>query len=211
MKKNKILILALLVCLSIPVGAQNTDNNITGIVVDKWGNPVYGASVNVAGMPDVRVTTDKDGKFEIAAPVGRNLQVVTVDQGSATVRVESGKEMKIVMDYAAQTIDVGANKNFTRQESTAAVSTVYNDDVNKRAAKNISNSLFGHGLGLTTLQNAGNYASVEPTFYVRGLQSLSSSSPLVLVDGKRYESGHSGRSGVSIYPEGCGCRCSLWI
>lgn len=172
-----------MVCLSIPVGAQNTDNNITGIVVDKWGNPVYGASVNVAGMPDVRVTTDKDGKFEIAAPVGRNLQVVTVDQGSATVRVESGKEMKIVMDYAAQTIDVGANKNFTRQESTAAVSTVYNDDVNKRAAKNISNSLFGHGLGLTTLQNAGNYASVEPTFYVRGLQSLSSSSPLVLVDG----------------------------
>ena len=53
MKKNKILILALLACLSIPVGAQNTDNgNITGIVVDKWGNPVYGASVHVIGIPD---------------------------------------------------------------------------------------------------------------------------------------------------------------
>ena len=73
MKKNKILILALLVCLSIPVGAQNTDSNITGIVVDKWGNPVYGASVNVAGIPDVRVETDKDGKFEIAADAGRSL------------------------------------------------------------------------------------------------------------------------------------------
>ena len=47
MRKNKILILALLVCLSIPVRAQNTDNNIIGIVVDKSGNPVYGASVNV--------------------------------------------------------------------------------------------------------------------------------------------------------------------
>ena len=35
MRKNKILILALLVCLSIPVRAQNTDNNIIGIVVDK--------------------------------------------------------------------------------------------------------------------------------------------------------------------------------
>ena len=46
MRKNKILILALLACLCIPVGAQNTDNgNITGVVVDKWGNPVYGASV----------------------------------------------------------------------------------------------------------------------------------------------------------------------
>ena len=183
MKKNKILILALLVCLSIPVGAQNTDSNITGIVVDKWGNPVYGASVNVAGIPDVRVETDKDGKFEIAADAGRSLQVVTTDKGSTTVKVEHGKAMKIVMDYAAQTIDVGANRTFTRQESTAAVSTVYNEDFNKRAAKNMSNSLYGQGLGLTTLQNAGNYASVEPTFYVRGLQSLSSSSPLVLVDG----------------------------
>lgn len=183
MKKNKILILALLVCLSIPVGAQNTDSNITGIVVDKWGNPVYGASVNVAGIPDVRVETDKDGKFEIAADAGRSLQVVTTDKGSTTVKVEHGKAMKIVMDYAAQTIDVGANRTFTRQESTAAVSTVYNEDFNKRAAKNMSNSLYGQGLGLTTLQNTGNYASVEPTFYVRGLQSLSSSSPLVLVDG----------------------------
>ena len=107
MKKNKILILALLVCLSIPVGAQNTDSNITGIVVDKWGNPVYGASVNVAGIPDVRVETDKDGKFEIAADAGRSLQVVTTDKGSTTVKVEHGKAMKIVMDYAAQTIDVG--------------------------------------------------------------------------------------------------------
>ena len=36
---------------------------------------------------------------------------------------------------------------------------------------------------MTALQNAGNFSSTEPTFYVRGLQSLSSSSPLVLVDG----------------------------
>lgn len=183
MKKNKILILALLVCMSIPVGAQNTENNITGIVVDKWGNPVYGASVNVTGIPAVRVETDKDGKFEIAVEAGRSLQVVTVDKGSTTVKIEPGKTMTIVMDYAAETIDVGANKTFTRQESTAAVSTIYGEDLQKRASKNVSNSLFGQGLGLTTLQNADNYATVEPTFYIRGLQSLSSSSPLVLVDG----------------------------
>ncbi len=70
MRKNKILILALLVCLSIPVRAQNTDNNIIGIVVDKWGNPVYGASVNVeGGAVETRVETDKDGKFEIASMI----------------------------------------------------------------------------------------------------------------------------------------------
>ncbi|WP_195545215.1 SusC/RagA family TonB-linked outer membrane protein [Bacteroides finegoldii] len=116
MKNNKMLVLALLASLGMPIGAQNMDNK----------GRVSGDSV---------------------------------------------------------TVDVGANRTFSRHESTAAVSTVYNEEFDKRASKNISNSLFGQGLGLTALQNAGNFSSTEPTFYVRGLQSLSSSSPLVLVDG----------------------------
>lgn len=70
-----------------------------------------------------------------------------------------------------------------KEESTAAASTVYNEDFNKRSAKNIGNSLFGHGAGLTTLQNAGRYSDYEPTFFIRGLQSLSTNNPLILVDG----------------------------
>ena len=64
-----------------------------------------------------------------------------------------------------------------------AVSTVSAPALDKRAARDIANALLGQGLGLISLQNAGNYAAVEPTFYVRGLQSLSSSTPLLLVDG----------------------------
>ena len=185
MRKNKILILALLVCLSIPVRAQNTDNNIIGIVVDKSGNPVYGASVNVeGGAVETRVETDKDGKFEIAVEKGQRLSVVSVDKGSTTVVAKTDGPMTIVMGYAAQTIDVGANRTFSRHESTAAVSTTYNEEFNKRSSRNISNSLYGYGLGLTTLQNAASTGLMaDPTFYVRGLQSLSSSTPLVLVDG----------------------------
>ena len=36
---------------------------------------------------------------------------------------------------------------------------------NKRSAKNIANSLFGYGTGLTTLQGSGRYADAEPTFF----------------------------------------------
>lgn len=183
MKRHKILIIALLTYLSFPVGAQQVDNGIMGVVVDKWGNPVYGASVMVVGQPDTRVETDRNGKFEVSGSGNLNLQVVSVDKGSVTVKAELGKPMKIVMGYAGQTIDVGANRSFTRLESTASVSTIYNEEFDKRAAKNISNSIIGHGLGLVSLQNSGNYAAAEPTFYVRGLQSLSSSAPLVLVDG----------------------------
>ncbi len=87
------------------------------------------------------------------------------------------------IDFVDQTIEVGANKNFTRAQSTAAVSVIENKDVNKRAAKNIGNSIIGQGNGLVSLQGSGTYFEQNPTFYVRGLQSLSTSTPLVLVDG----------------------------
>lgn len=111
------------------------------------------------------------------------IMVFLICSGISARAQETKQDTTIVKGYAAQSIDVGANRTFTRAESTASVSTVYNDEFDKRAAKNISHSLYGHGLGLVTLQNGGNYAGAEPTFYVRGVQSLSSSSPLILVDG----------------------------
>lgn len=183
MKKYKNLMWACFACLAIPAGAQDADNNIRGMVVDKWGHPVYGASVMVKGMPETRVETDKDGKFSIEASAGQQLNIVSVDKGMTTVKAEGKSLIKVVLNYEGQSIDVGAGRTFTRAESTAAVSTIYNEEFDKRSAKNVSNSLLGQGMGMMVLQNSGNYADVEPTFYVRGLQSLSSSSPLILVDG----------------------------
>lgn len=85
--------------------------------------------------------------------------------------------------YKDQIIDVGADVNFTREQSTAAVSVITSATTDRRSARNIGNSIIGQGLGLESMQNAGNYAAANPTFYVRGLQSLSGSSPLILVDG----------------------------
>ena len=87
------------------------------------------------------------------------------------------------IDFADQVIEIGANKDFSRAQSTAAVSVITSKDVNKRSAKNIGNSILGQGNGLVSLQGSGTYFEQNPTFYVRGLQSLSTSAPLVLVDG----------------------------
>lgn len=85
--------------------------------------------------------------------------------------------------YAAQSIDVGGNVNFSREQSTAAVSAITSESTNKRSAKNIGNSILSQGSGLISLQNSGNYAGINPTFYVRGLQSLDGNTPLFVVDG----------------------------
>ncbi len=87
------------------------------------------------------------------------------------------------IDFVDQVIEVGANKDFTRAQSTAAVSVITNRDVDKRSAKDIGNSILGQGNGLVSLQGSGTYFEQNPIFYIRGLQSLSISSPLILVDG----------------------------
>ena len=87
------------------------------------------------------------------------------------------------ISFVDQAIEVGANKDFTRAQSTAAVSVITNRDADKRSAKNISNSILGQGNGLVSLQGSGTYFEQNPTFYIRGLQSLSTNAPLVLVDG----------------------------
>ncbi|MDR0939011.1 MAG: SusC/RagA family TonB-linked outer membrane protein [Mediterranea sp.] len=96
---------------------------------------------------------------------------------------EAADTVDVATGYKAQAIDVGANRTFSRHESTAAVGVTYNEEFNKRGSKDIAQSLYGWGLGLMSLQQAGLYSEAEPAFYVRGVQSTSSSAPLVLVDG----------------------------
>ena len=85
--------------------------------------------------------------------------------------------------YKDQTVDIGANRLFTREQSTASVGVISTKDVNKRGARNIGNNILGQGKGLISLDGSGIYNQQNPTLYVRGLQSLSGSTPLILVDG----------------------------
>ncbi len=61
-------------------------------------------------------------------------------------------------NYAEAAIQTGLRHTQRRKESTASVSMIYQDDLAKRSAKNIANSLFGLGSGLTVLQQAGRFA-----------------------------------------------------
>lgn len=85
--------------------------------------------------------------------------------------------------YKDQLVDIGANRLFSREQSTASVSVITNKDVNKRGARNIGNNILGQGSGLVGLDGAGIYNAQNPTFYIRGIQSSSGSTPLFIVDG----------------------------
>ena len=82
-----------------------------------------------------------------------------------------------------ETIETGTTRALSFEEVTAAVSVISSDDIERRVSKDLGNSILGQGLGLISLQRGGMFSLNEPTFYVRGLQSSSGSSPLILVDG----------------------------
>ena len=70
MKKYKILALAIFACVTLNGWAQSEDN-VTGRVLDEKGKPVAGALVSVEENPLQRVPTDKKGRLEITHLTGR--------------------------------------------------------------------------------------------------------------------------------------------
>lgn len=185
MKRNRITTIAFCALLGLQASAQTVQlQTITGFVVDKWGKPVEGARVQVLDKAATTAYTGENGLFTINALPDEKLQITAADNSLKTIPATAdGKPMMIVLDYASQPVDIGFGIHQTVGESTMAVSGVSSEEFNKRSSKNVGNSLFGYGLGLTVGQGTGEYTSQNPWFYVRGMKTLAGNSPLILVDG----------------------------
>ena len=180
MKKYKILALAIFACVALNGWAQSEDN-VTGRVLDEKGKPVAGALVSVEENPLVRVATDKNGRFEITAVKGSRLKVQTGDDAMKVVKIENGSELTVVMDYSSEKVNYGFGLQQTNAESTGAVSTVYAENIDKSSAFSIGNSLYGNVLGLTTMQSTGVVWEQMPSMYIRGLKTLNGNNGILLV------------------------------
>lgn len=185
MRKRTILILALLVCISFTGFAQNPVYDVTGRVLNDTGEPISGALVTSSENTEIKTFTDKEGKFEIKLDESEKLRVTTSDNSYQVVEPDIDKPMTIIMGHSSQAVNIGYDKTFNLEESTSSVYSAQSNDLYHTSARDIGGTLFGNVLGLTTLQGAGNYADYSNTFYIRGLQTLTSSgnNPLILVDG----------------------------
>lgn len=113
----------------------------------------------------------------------KNIFLMSLMAGLTLPVTAQEKGDTVVKQWLDQEYHIGVDLGITRENSTASVSVIKNDAVNERSAKNIGNSLIGQGKGLITISGNGTYYQQNPTFYIRGLQSLSGSNPLILVDG----------------------------
>ena len=112
----------------------------------------------------------------------KNIFMLTLLAGT-TLPAMAQQDIVDSVAYKDQLVDIGANRLFSREQSTASVNVITNKDVNKRGARNIGNNILGQGSGLVGLDGSGLYNAQNPTFYIRGIQTSSGSTPLFIVDG----------------------------
>ncbi len=187
MKKSKCYLLGMLALLCLmPNEMFAQDLTVTGTVQDETGEPLIGVSVVIQGRGAGGIT-DLDGNFRIqSVRRGATLEFSYVGYKTLQRRVE-GSNMGVIAMQPDQTsldevvvIAYGQQKKVT---ITGAVSAVGGEELLKAPVANVSNALQGKLPGISVVQPSGMPGGDEPVIRVRGIGSLNSADPLVLVDG----------------------------
>lgn len=163
---------------------QQAGKKITGIVVDKSGEPVIGANVVVKGTTNGTIT-DVDGKFTLEVPENAILQLSYIGYNPLEIQVGKDSLLNIVMKEDTQALDEVVVVGYGTQKKvnlTGSVSTVATEKIENRPLGSVAEGLQGTMAGVTITRQSGELGS-NPTISIRGFSSLNSGGALVIVDG----------------------------
>lgn len=187
MKRKKLshLFGLLVLLLLIPGQAFAQNLRVEGKVLDERGEGLIGAGVVIQGTTTGTVT-DFDGNFVIpSVSLGSKLEVSCIGYATQIVEVTGGK-LTIAMEVDSHLIEESVVVAYGQQKKvtiTGAVSAVSGEGLLKAPVANVANALQGQLPGVSAVQASGMPGDDEPTIRIRGVGSLNSADPLVLVDG----------------------------
>ena len=187
MKKRKLSHLFGLLVLLLLVPGQSFAQNlrVTGKVLDEHGEGLIGAGVVVQGTSNGTVT-DLDGNFSLpSVPRGAVLEISCIGYTTQEVPV-TGPDMTVTMVPDALALEDAVVIAYGQQKKvtiTGAVSAVSGDGLLKAPVASVANALQGNLPGVSAVQASGMPGADEPVIRIRGVGSLTSAEPLVLVDG----------------------------
>jgi len=173
--------------------ALNLDKiEVTGKVVDESNVPMPGVNIKVKGT-NLGWVTDANGRFTLAiATPDAILQVSFVGYLTQEIAVSSIKSpivIKLKEDIGKlDEIQVIAYGTTTKRENTGDVSTISAKTIQQYPTTNALDVLQGTVPGLNIYKNTGNPNGTYQV-QIRGINGLSSASPLYVVDGIPYQGG----------------------
>ncbi|MCQ0110504.1 SusC/RagA family TonB-linked outer membrane protein [Zhouia amylolytica] len=169
--------------LNLAIGQER---DISGTVVDAETKvPIPGASVMIKNTT-VGVATDFDGKFSIKAKSGDVLEISYLGYKTQELSIGNQSNFNVQLQSDAAELDEVVVVGYGKQKKvnlTGSISSVKSEDLVKNATSNVSSALSGRMAGVVTVQSSGEPGADIAQIRIRGLSSLNSNSPLVLVDG----------------------------
>ena len=175
-------LVAVLLLISGQIFAQNL--NVHGKVLDENGEGLIGAGVVIQGTTQGTIT-DIDGSYQLSVPQGATLEFSCVGYKAQLVQV-TGPNLTVTLAPDSKLIDESVVVAYGSQNKvtiTGAVTAVGGDALMKSPVPNVANALQGNLPGVTAVQPSGMPGADEPVIRIRGVGSLNSAEPLVLVDG----------------------------
>lgn len=170
---------------------DNQQVTVTGIVTDAaTGDILPGVYVLVSGTT-IGTTTDLEGKYSLQVP---NASVLLRFSFIGYLTQEISLAGRTVLDVALASdvsqleeivvIGYGTQKKVSM---TSAVSAVSGEKLTERTVANLQQSLQGKLTGLTILDLGAAPGKTNYSLRVRGITTLSSNNPLVIIDGIEQE------------------------
>ena len=186
MKRKKLIHLFGLAALLLLMPGQSFAQNLRvhGKVLDETGEGLIGAGVVIQGTTNGTIT-DADGTFALTVPSGTTLEISCVGYLTQLVPV-TGPNLTIQMEIDSHALEESVVIAYGQQKKvtiTGAVSAVSGEGLMKAPVANVANALQGNLPGVSAVQPSGMPGDDDPVIRIRGVGSLNSAEPLVLVDG----------------------------
>lgn len=176
----------LVTLLFIAVVANAQKINVTGRILDSQQNPLPGAGVVINGT-NSGTTADLDGNYTISAPADAVLEFSYLGYESQMVNVNSRAIINVVLEeesnFLNETVVVGYGTQKKVNLTGSVATTDYAELSKSRPITSAAAALSGMNAGVMVRQTSSNPGNEGIDIRIRGVGTLNTASPLVIVDG----------------------------
>ncbi len=160
--------------------------SVSGKVVDPKGDPLPGVTVLIKGTAK-GTSTDFDGNYSISVENSNDVLVFSyVGYSTQEVAVNKQNILNITLQENTSELDEVVIIGYGTQKKvnlTGSIATIKSDDIVKNSTASVSSALSGRLAGVVTIQSSGEPGSGSSSINIRGISTLGSNAPLILVDG----------------------------
>lgn len=190
--KTMLTMLLFVLCTATAFAQQKT---IKGTVVDATGQPIIGANVSVKGTT-IGIITDIDGKYTLQVPNNSTLAISYIGYVSQNIAVGNQSTINVTLKEDTQNLEEVVVVGYGTQKKvtvTGAVASVSGEQLKASPTTNLSNGMVGRMPGVIGFQRSDEPGGGATTIRIRGVNSLGSKDPLIVVDGVPDRSGGMNR------------------